>query len=160
MKLDITTTRVLRPSRLKTIAWLAVSAAFTAGGVWMVYSGEVMGWFVALFFGLCVVVFAVLLLPNSAYLSIGPDGFTVCSLFRAHSYRWSDVGPFAVDCPRPCPYRMVVFNFSEKYCASPRARKVAAAMTGYEGALPDSYGMTLEELADLLNENRERYNAV
>lgn len=119
----------------------------------MILSGESIGWLPALFFGLGVVVFGVILLPNSAYLRVSQDGFTVCSLFRAHSYRWSDVGPFTVD--RIGPNRMVVFNFSDQYRALPLARKAASAITGYEGALPDSYGMSLEELACLLNEYRQ-----
>jgi hypothetical protein len=151
--MDTSSTRILRPNRFKTFGWLALCAGFTAGGAWMIFSGEPMGWLPALFFGLCVVVFVVTLLPNSAYLRVSQDGFTVCSLFRAQSYRWSDVGPFTVG--RIGPNRMVVFNFSGRYRAQPRARKAAAALTGYEGALPDSYGMSLEELASLLNGYRQ-----
>jgi hypothetical protein len=151
--MDRGATRILRPKRLKTFGWLALSAGFTAGGAWMILSGEPIGWFPALFFGLCAVVFGVILLPNSAYLRVSQDGFTVCSLFRAQSYRWSDVGPFTVG--RIGPNRMVVFNFSDQYRAAPRARKLASALTGYEGALPDSYGMSLEDLASLLNEYRQ-----
>jgi hypothetical protein len=151
--MDTVVTRILRPNRLKTFGWLTLCAGFTAGGVWMILSGESIGWLPALFFGLGVVVFGVILLPNCAYLRVSQDGFTVCSLFRAHSYRWSDVGPFTVD--RIGPNRMVVFNFSDQYRALPLARKAASAITGYEGALPDSYGMSLEELACLLNEYRQ-----
>jgi hypothetical protein len=35
---------------------LLLSAVFTAGGVWMAVSGETTGWFVAGFFGLCLLV--------------------------------------------------------------------------------------------------------
>lgn len=147
-------TRVLRPSRLKTVGWFAACTVFAAIGVLMISAGQLVGLLTAGFFGLGVIVFGALLLPNSAYLRLGPDGFTVCSLFRAHSYRWSDVGPFSVD--RVGLNRMVVFNYSDDYRGSPRLRRVAAAMAGYEGALPDSYGMKLEDLADLLNEYRRR----
>ncbi len=151
--MDTGAIRILRPNRLKTFGWLTLCAGFTAGGAWMILSDESIGWLPALFFGLGVVVFGVILLPNSAYLRVSQDGFTVCSLFRAQSYRWSDVGPFTVD--RIGPNRMVVFNFSDQYRAFPPARKVASAITGYEGALPDSFGMSLKELACLLNEYRQ-----
>ncbi len=35
---------------------LIVSAVFTAGGVWMIVDGDASGWFVASFFGLCLLV--------------------------------------------------------------------------------------------------------
>ena len=35
---------------------LLVSALFTAGGVWMIVSGDSSGWFIAGFFGLCLLV--------------------------------------------------------------------------------------------------------
>jgi len=156
--MDTTQSRILRPKRLRTLGWLALCAGFAAVGVWMVLSENALGWFVVVIFGIGMLVFAVLLLPNSAYLRIGPDGFTVCSLFRAHSYTWSDVGPFTVG--RIGGNRMVVFDFSEHYRRVPRARKVALAIAGHEGALPDSYGMPLEALAELLNEYREQHVAV
>jgi hypothetical protein len=146
--------RVLRPSPLKTAGLAALTAAMAAGGAWMIVSGEVLGWFVAVFFGLCTLVIAAALLPNASYLRVGPDGFTLCSLFRAHSYRWSDVSGFSVD--RVGPNRMVVFDFSEEFQGMPRLRRFAAALGGHEGGLPDSYGMPLEDLAGLLNEYREQ----
>ncbi len=42
------------PVRLRL---LLLSAVFTAGGVWMAVSGETTGWFVAGFFGLCLLIF-------------------------------------------------------------------------------------------------------
>jgi hypothetical protein len=44
----------LRPAKTKTVFLLMVSLAFTAIGVGAIRTGqEIVGWFVALFFGLC-----------------------------------------------------------------------------------------------------------
>ena len=123
----------------------------------MITGGESIGWGLAIFFGLIAGVFGVTVLPNSSYLELRPEGFTVCSLFRPHTYSWVDVGPFAVGKIGLNP--MVVFDFSGNYEPSPRLRQVAAELTGSEGALPDSYGLSLPELAQLLNEYRGAYHA-
>ncbi len=71
-------------------------AVFVVAGILLVRAGQEIGWVAVAFFGLGVAVFVLQLLPNSTYLRVGPEGFTVCHLFRAHSCRWSDVGPFKV----------------------------------------------------------------
>jgi hypothetical protein len=91
---DTTCERVLRPNRWKVLGLLAVSLGFTATGVGMAADGLWMGWLAAGFFGLGAVVFTVQLLPGSAYLRLGPDGFVVCSLFRSSACRWSDLARF------------------------------------------------------------------
>ncbi len=145
--------RVLRPSRLKTITIALGSFTFAMMGLWMILAGEPSGWWIALFFGIAAIVFGVTALPNSSYLKLGPEGFTLCSMYRSHAYRWSDVGPFIVGRVGLNP--MVVFNFSDQYNPSPHLRKFASGLTGFEGALPDSYGLPLSELAQLLNAYRE-----
>lgn len=151
---------IFRPNLRKTIAWLLVSAAFAVGGAWMVRSGQWFGWMAVAFFGLGVIVFTLLLLPNSSYLRIAPDGLTVCSLFRSHSYRWSDVVSFAVR--RIATKQMVIVNFSERYRDFPRARRISARLTGAEGtvAVSGSWDVSMEQLAALLNRYREQHGAV
>ena len=149
-------TRVLRPNSVKTI--LAAVGSFLAAviGAFVVSAGESMGWPISIFFGLLAIVFGITALPNSTYLRITSDGFTVCNLFKSHSYRWSDVGPFVVGSVGL--NSMVVFNFSESYQSAPKLRKIAAGLSGFEGALPDSYGLPLSELVQLLNEYRNEYS--
>src|SRR2546422_7369634 len=96
MAMDTEHTQVFRPSRIRVVGWLLLSAAFVGGGIFMVSVGQHLGWLAIAFFGLGVVVFALQLLPNCSYVRVEPDGFTVRSLFRSHSCRWSDVGAFKV----------------------------------------------------------------
>jgi len=111
-------------------------------------------------FGVAVVVFALQLLPQSAYLRVGPDGFTVCTLFRAHSCRWSDVGPFKV--VRMGPKNMVGFSFSDRYRGPHHLARLNTNLVGAEAAVAvdGTWNIRMEELAAVLNRYRERYGAV
>ena len=149
--------RVLRPNQLKTIAIASGSGLCALVGVWLVSVGESVGWGLAFFFGILALVFGVTALPNSSFLELRPEGFVICSLFRSHEILWSEVEPFAVGKVGLQP--MVVFNISTECQKSPRLRKVAANLTGIEGVLPDSYGLPLSELVQLLNEYRSAYYA-
>jgi len=151
-------TQTLRPTKVKNVVNLLISAAFVSLGVWLGLRGSTVGWFCAAFFGIGIVVFVLNLLPNSSFLALNNQGFTVRALYREHSYRWTDVEAFRVGIIGTLGWkrtRMVVFNFSSEYHATPRLRKIALAVAGSEGALPDTYGLTLDQLADKMNTARE-----
>ncbi len=54
---------------------------------------------------------------------------------------------------------MVVFNFTKQYKKSEILRHVAKTLSGFEGALPDTYGMSLNEITALLNDFRSQYKS-
>src|SRR6266481_8165919 len=113
--------------------YLLVCLGFSVIGVFMILDGEgLSGWFVALFFGLGVVVFLAQFWPAASYLKLTPRGFVCCTLFRSWSASWESVSEFYVG--RIGGEEKVVFKLS-----------------GSSGAkfLPDTYGRTLQELADL-----------
>jgi hypothetical protein len=147
-------TRILRPSPIKTLGQLAVCAIFATGGLWIVACGAPLGWLVVIFFGLGVLVSAVRLLPNSAYLRIDSQGFSLCSLFRIYSFRWDDVQEFAVAWNGQ--FRLVAFNFAPGYQGRGIGNKISAGISGFDAALPNSYGMSLTDLAALLNDYKQR----
>lgn len=141
---------VLRPSPWKWLGVGAVCLLFMIGGAWMVRQGEWIGWLCLAFFGAGLLVSAISLLSNANYLRLDSDGFTMCSLYRAHTYRWADVTGFGVG--RILTNKMVMFNFDPTYERTPGLRSFNVNLVGYEAGLPDSYGLTHEALADLLNE--------
>jgi hypothetical protein len=51
---------------------------------------------------------------------------------------------------------LVVFNFSNLHRSHEFARKLSSAIGGYEGGLPDTYGLLAKELAALMNDWRQR----
>lgn len=144
---------MLRPKPTKWLGVALCSLAFVLIGIWMVRSGEIMGWMGIVFFGLCLSVSLICMLPKASYLLLTPDGFTMCSLFRSHTIRWEDVTGFGVG--KVFTNKMVMFNFVDSYQRSPRLRSFNTELVGFEAAIPDSYGLKHEDLADLLN----RYKA-
>jgi hypothetical protein len=50
------------------------SLLFVAAGFWMLSDSPITSYLSIIFFGLCAVVFAISLLPNSSYLRLTPEG--------------------------------------------------------------------------------------
>jgi hypothetical protein len=94
------------------------------------------------------------LLPNSAYLELRTDGFIVKNTFRQKFVRWADVQAFY---PWKIQYNhMVGWDYQPAYEKSVFSRKVSAALGTPEYYLPDTYGMKVEELAELMNTVRSK----
>ncbi len=106
------------------------------------------------FFGLGAVVFTMQLLPNSSYLRLTREGFTMCSLFRCHTIQWRHVSKFGVG--RIYMKKVVGWNPAHEIS---KAGKATKALSGYVSALPDTYSLRAEELADLMNRLRDEYAA-
>jgi len=121
----------------------------------MVHDGERIGYFVAGFFALGLVVFALQFHPKAAYLHLAPEGFTFCGLFRAHTVRWIEVDEFGVT--RVGPNSMVAWDYRPNYEPHARGRALSISVCGYEAALPDTYGMKPHELATLMENLRQKY---
>jgi hypothetical protein len=131
---------ILRPSMRNVWKLLLISLGFTVIGVWMIVEGEgIAAWFVASFFGLGLVVALAQFWPAASYLKLTPKGFVCCTLFRRWSAEWGSVGVFGIG--QVGNDKRVVF---ERHGS--RGRKF----------LPDSYGRTPEQLADLMNDWRQR----
>jgi hypothetical protein len=132
-----------------------VCLLFVIIGMLMVRHGKPTGYFVGAVFALGLPVFALQFHPKAAYLYLAPEGFTFCSLFRAHTVRWADVREFAIISIGP--NRMVAWNFTPGYSATGRAGAISKSLSGYEAGLPDTYGMKPQELVELLESLRQRY---
>lgn len=156
--------RVLWPSRFKWLLVLAVSLTFVVVGLLALFGPRPVGpedawamWLCVGFFGLGAGASLLQFLPQSSFLRLHADGFTVRTLYREATYRWEDVDPFGVVAIRH--NRMVGFNYVPHFDRAKRLRRAVAALAGFEGALPDTYGLKAEELADLMNEYKYRYEA-
>jgi hypothetical protein len=140
---------VLRPSKRKQLGLMALSVALAFSGALAGASGEAVGWAATAFFGLCAIVAGVTLLPGASYLRLEREGFVTCSLFRAGGLQqWDEVTGFRVY-STPGGAGHVGFDFSPD--AQPRGSQIARRLAGVGGAVPDTYGLRPEELAELLN---------
>jgi hypothetical protein len=151
--LEPQTTVVLRPSRAKWLAILAICVTFTAIGVLAIREGAREGWLVAGFFGPCTLVALVVLLPGSAYLKVRRDGFVFGTLFRRWHLPWTAVGPFSV--ALVSGQEIVVFDIIDP-SQKPRLAGLSTMISGANAGLPDTYGLKAGELAAVLNAARDR----
>ncbi|MGA9342387.1 MAG: STM3941 family protein [Rhodanobacteraceae bacterium] len=145
----------LHPSGTRMVMLLLGSMAFVAIGVWQLPAHMAMGYASIGFFGLCALVFLLQLHPKCSYLSLRPEGFTFCALFRKHEVKWADARAFTT--VRIGPNKTVGWSYSNQFHAHARMRVLNRALAGIDAALPDSYGMRPEDLASLLNQLRSHF---
>jgi hypothetical protein len=128
---------------------------FVAIGIWLIPTQPVVGYGNIGLFGLGAAVFLLQLHPKCSYLILRADGFTFCSLFRKHSVRWQDTKAFL-----PVHIgmsKLVGWSYSNAFQSHARVRALNQAFAGIDAALPDSYGMRSEDLANLLNHLRSQF---
>jgi hypothetical protein len=155
MRANVEIPTTLRPSRRKMAVLFVLCLLFVLGGIFMIRHGDKWGYLCCGVFGLGLPVFGLQFHPQAAYLHLAPEGFTICCLFRAYTVRWGDVRKFGV--VTIALNKMVGLNFRPEYVASGRARGISKELSGYEGALPDTYGMKVQELVDLMERLRQEY---
>jgi hypothetical protein len=127
----------------------------TGSGIWIVSDGQWFGLLPSAFFGLGLVVSLILLLPGSSFLELDANGFVIRNVFRDSRLSWADIDGF--ETRRLGMRKFVTLNFARGYSASSRVRALAKGMSGAEGALPDTYGMSAEDLANLMNQHLRTY---
>ncbi len=102
-----------------------------------------------------IIGYAVLLvtrqLPGCMFLEFDNEKLLLSHLYRKTVYLWSDIENF--ETLNISGNKMVGINFNENFKKQVIARKVSKSMSGCDGALPDTYGMKVEDLCDLLNEH-------
>ena len=140
----------LYPNRTKFIVGALACAIMLAGGVWVIADGNWFGYVATAFFGLGFVVSLILLWPSSSFLELDDSGFLIRNLFRDSRMSWADVEIF--EARQLGARKMVTLKFAPQYTGSPSVRAMAQALSGAEGALPDTYGRSAEDLARMLNE--------
>jgi hypothetical protein len=131
-------------SRVKWLGLLGASLAFLAGSIYMSH-----GWFILAFFGICAIVGAVMLLPGAGGLTLRDDGFETVTLYKKFRTPWQRVSDFAVSevtVARRRRKKFVGYN-DTKYATENFSRR----MSGYNSGMADTYGLSHEELARLMN---------
>ena len=142
--------RILRPDKWKLVPFLLLSLAFAVIGVRIVREGSASGWLAVIGFSMSSVSLAVMLLSRSGDLRLDADRFTIRSVFGVRSYRWCKIERFIV---APFGFFKIV-----AFIPTPR-RHVVTNDSQVKETLPDTYGMPAQELADLMNEWRNRHAA-
>jgi hypothetical protein len=144
----------LYPSRKKWLLLLAGCTLFSFGGVLMVRSGEIEGWFVLAVFGIGALVPLLVMIPGSGWLLLDEDGFEYRTLFKNRRAHWRDTSNFGAEKIPPANIRLVVYD---DIGAKPGMNAdLTVKFTGRNSALGDTYGFSAAELAHLMAQWRER----
>ena len=138
---------VLHPSRWRWGLMALLCAVFVMIGIGAVQR-HWGGWLVIAFFGGGLFIVLLNLLPGASHLAIDAHGFRMRSLFRGYRFAWSDIAAFGVTSIGMNSY--VGFNYANGYPAHRRLRRLNAGLSGYEAAIPDTYGLGAATLAELL----------
>ncbi len=145
----------LRPSRLKWLVIFLISAGFISIAIWIMPPKELLTrWFAGGFFALCALVAFPQMIGVGGGLKLDRKGFVCRSLFSSFRREWTECTGFAA--LRVGPRKMVGFTTVRDELLHPRLAAVARGMTSTAGALPDTYGLSANELADLMNRFRDR----
>jgi hypothetical protein len=102
---------------------------------------------VSIFIGLCALVFCVNLLPNSSYLHVTREGFKTLQHVPMPVYQVAGGSVTRIG-----TRKMVGWDPLHPVSKLGRTNQ---AICGYAFALPDTYGLNAEELAELLNRIRD-----
>jgi hypothetical protein len=144
----------LYPSRRKWLLVFAGCALFAVIGFWMIKGGDLRGWLVLIFFGLGTVIAAAAMLPGAGALVLDREGFEVTNLFRHHRTSWQDATGFQA--ARIPPARQKLVSYDDVTQSTKSLAKINVGIVGRNAALPDTYGLSADDLAQLMAQWRER----
>lgn len=138
---------ILKPSKLKQISLFLICLGFVVLGFLIIEKNFWVAILNIILFGMGVLIFAINLHPKASYLKIDQQGIEMRTLFRSTSIPWYAVNSFSSK--RIMLNKLVMINFNEKYID-------VSKLKDRTGALPDTYGMSAENLAKKLNEIRQQ----
>ena len=142
-------------SRKKAVLLLFISVALVAVGIFLIVKGEVWGWLMAGFFGLGIPAAIWMLLPNHSYLRLDHDGLEMKAFFKPMQLKWTDVEDFHV--ATLYGNKMIGIRYSSSYGKMEIGRKLASAISGVEGAIPNHFKSSPEEICETLNRWRQKF---
>jgi len=100
------------------------------------------------------VVFAVMLFVRRPTLVLDRDGFTTTSLFGAEHTRWADIVRF--EARKVAGRKVVAMDLAESGQPARPKPRAFGLLPRAEPMLPHTYGLGVDELADLMNEMKSR----
>lgn len=138
----------LKPSPWRLLMLLALSAAFALVGLVVIERHLLAGLLITAFFGVGALIALVALLPGSSYLELSAQGMTLRTLYRSWHLDWSEVSGFFV-C-RVAGRTMVCWDRSDGGADARGVRALSRSLAGARAGLPDNYGLSAVQLAELL----------
>lgn len=144
-------------NKTKIFLMLLACIGFVALGFGIKESKPLIGWLCIVFFGLGIPLSITMMLPNGMSLRLDEEGFESRTLIRTTKTKWSDVESFRIDSIRGA--KMIAVVYKPHYSNLKMLRQANQALAGFEGAIPNSYRVSLQELERVLNEWLGRYGS-
>ena len=142
----------LYPSRTKWILLSVVCGLFALLGFVIGVTGDAHGWIVAAIFGSLTAYSIWHLNSRSNYLRLTPTGFEVRAPMRKYDVRWNEIADFGAVIWRRNLF--VVFNFNNPTSGDAKRRAQNRRVLSYDEMIPETYGLSVEELAEILELRR------
>ena len=145
----------LKPDRLRWLVVFLISAGFVAIAAWLGPNEDpVLFWGAGGFFLLCALIAAPLMFGVGSSLSLDREGFSCRTLFRSFRREWRECSVFY---PVSTGFRKYVgFSAQQDEAADPIMAAAHRALIGASGMLPDTFGLTADDLSDFMNRFRAR----
>lgn len=146
-------TLTLVPSRWENIWPFLGCVAVTAAGIWLIALEEIVGWFALVFFGAGSAILGLQVVqPERWRLEIGPERFRMVSPFADVAVAWADVGEFGIW----VLHGRARVAWRQRGAEGSLGRRASRVMSGWDGAMPSSYGRPAKQLKALLEERWRR----
>jgi hypothetical protein len=150
----------LRPSPRRWLGVLAICLVFVGIGLGLPGEGATF-WIVnvvnPIFFGLGALIALAQFVPGVNGVSVDAEGLLIRSLGRRTRVGWGEVvGLFR---PVRMPNQTLIGFDLAPPASEGRLARMNRATCGFHGALPDTYGMDPQDLADLLNRRLRAWRA-
>jgi membrane associated rhomboid family serine protease len=152
---------VLRPSRRRWSVLLVLSVVLAAASALaFIAAPNVIAGAGLVLFGAGVVVATLQLIPGRAYLGIAPDGLVVRTGLKTTHWEWNDIEHFRAYEVHHQYGSVKQVGFDRRDLTPERQglwKTISRGMSGVDVALPDTYGLPHDGLAELLGDARDRY---
>jgi hypothetical protein len=148
----------VRGTRTRSFRALVTSLLFVCLGLWAVSTGFGFAWLFVWVFGLRAILSAVSLLWGPAKLTLDAEGLQINSVFNRSRLRWRDMADFRKS-RFPLSFALsnnVFFRFLPLDRLSIAKLPLAKLFVGGDVELRNSFGLSADELARLLEHWRER----
>lgn len=144
----------LKPDRLRWLVVFLISAGFVAIAGWVGPGDPMLFWGAGGFFVVCALIATPLMLGVGANLRLDREGFACRTLFRTFRREWRECSSFY---PVTTGMRKFVgFSTPQDEAAHPGMAAFNRSVVGATGMLPDTFGLSAEDLSDLMNRFRAR----
>ena len=150
---------VLKGDKHKIRIMSIVTTLFVVVGISMILTGDSRGWYCVGFFGFCLLFCLCMLRPGAIIITLIKNGVGMKFLLsKKLKFVWNDVETFYVKNLQTgyAKTKLVGIKFSDSYKERHAGKKLATL----DGNLPlaSYFNMTAEELCELLNNTKQRWN--